>query len=472
MKTLFLYATALIAWLATSPLYAQEITATDSHTEEKLEQEVAVWSLKDCIEHAMEQNIQLQQQQIAYESSVVDLKTAKAALFPSLSFNSTQNLSNRPFQENNTIVNGNEVISSNSKTTYNGNYNLNAQWTVWNGNKRVNTIKQEGLNERMAGLSVYQTANSIEEQVTQFYLQVLYAEEAVVVNQNTLRVSQAQLDRGKELLSAGSLSRAEVAQLEAQVGNDSYQLVVANSSLQSYLLQLKQLLEIEGDASFTIGDASLNNEQVTAPLPNKSDVYLGALSSRPEIERGKLQIQSADLSISIAKAGYYPSLSLNASMGTNHYSSSTNGLSSQLKYGWNNNIGFTLSVPIFNNRTVKSAVEKARLQRDDNELALINTQKELYKTIENLWLDATNAQQQFAAAQVQLNSAEVSFEMMNEQFQLGMKNIVELLTEKNNLLAAQQSHLQAKYMAVMNRMLLNFYGGDFLIDNVNPSNEQ
>lgn len=159
-------------------------------------------------------------------------------------------------------------------------------------------------------------------------------------------------------------------------------------------------------------------------------------------------------------------------MGTNHYSSSTNGLSSQLKYGWNNNIGFTLSVPIFNNRTVKSAVEKARLQRDDSELALINTQKELYKTIENLWLDATNAQQQFAAAQVQLNSAEVSFEMMNEQFQLGMKNIVELLTEKNNLLAAQQSHLQAKYMAVMNRMLLNFYGGDFLIDNVNPSNEQ
>lgn len=464
---------ALVAWLTTSPLYGQETSVPDSlRMEEAILPIEQPWSLEDCIEYAIEQNIQLQQQQIAYEGSIVDLKTAKAALFPSLSFSSTQNVNNRPFQENNILVNGNEVISSDSKTTYNGNYNLNAQWTVWNGNRRINTIKQEQLNERMAGLAVYQTANSIQEQVTQFYLQVLYAQESVVMNENTLQVSQAQLERGQELLAAGSLSKADVAQLESQVGSDSYQVVVAKSSLQSYLLQLKQLLEIEGDAPFTIGEFSLSNEQVTAPLPNKSDVYLGALASRPEVESSKLNIQSADLGVSIAKAGYYPSLSLSASMGTNHYSSSTNGLSSQLKYGWNNNIGLTLSVPIFNNRTVKSSVEKARLQRDDRELELINTQKELYKTIENLWLEATNAQQQFAAAQVQLKSVTVSFEMINEQFQLGMKNIVELLTEKNNLLAAQQSQMQAKYMAVMNRMLLGFYGGTSFAASLNPINEQ
>ncbi|MGL4851221.1 MAG: TolC family protein, partial [Phocaeicola sp.] len=426
------------------------------------------WSLRDCVEYALEQNIELQQQQIAYESTAVDVKTAKAALFPSLSFSSTQNVNNRPFQQNNTIVNGNEVISSDSKTTYNGNYNLNAQWTVWNGKKRINTIKQEQLNERMAGLAVYQTANSIQEQVMQFYMQVLYAQESIVINKNTLTVSEAQLERGKELLAAGSLSKADVAQLESQVSNDAYQVVVAQSSLQSYLLQLKQLLEIEGETPFTIEDLSLTTHQVTAPLPLKSDVYLSALSLRPEVESGKLSIQSADLGISIAKAGYYPSVSLSATTGTNHYSSSTNSFNSQLKYGWNNNIGLTLSVPIFNNRTVKSSVEKAQLQRDERELALINTQKDLYKTIENLWLDANNAQQQFAAAEVQLKSVEVSFEMINEQFQLGMKNIVELLTEKNNLLAAQQSHIQAKYMAAMNRMLLSFYGGTSFSDSFNP----
>ncbi|MGL5272736.1 MAG: TolC family protein [Phocaeicola sp.] len=465
MKTRILYAMVMVSWLTATPLYAEGLSVQQD-TVTNAKDSTQPWTLQDCVNHALEKNIQLQQQQIAFESSVVDVKTAKAALFPSLSFGSTQNINNRPFQENNTIVNGNEVVNSDTKTTYNGNYNLSAQWTVWNGNKRINTIKQEQLNERMAGLAVYQTANSIQEQVMQFYMQVLYAQESVLMNENTLSVSEAQLKRGKELFTAGSLSKADVAQLESQVSNDAYQVVVSKSSLQTYLLQLKQLLEIEGDAPFTIGDLALSNEQVTVPLPNKSDVYLDALSSRPEVESSKLNIQSADLGISIAKAGYYPSLSLSASTGTNHYSSSANGLSSQLKYGWNNNIGLTLSVPIFNNRTVKSSVEKARLQRDDRELALINTQKELYKTIENLWLDANNAQQQFVAAQTQLKSVEVSFEMINEQFQLGMKNIVELLTEKNNLLSAQQAHIQAKYMAVMNRMLLNFYGGHSFSENL------
>ncbi|MGL5957610.1 MAG: TolC family protein [Phocaeicola sp.] len=459
MKTNFLYAIAMIGWLSTTALYAQEISPQDSHKEETTVEMQHAWTLKDCINHALEENIQLQQQQIAFKSSEVDVKTAKAALFPSLSLGTTQSIMNRPFQENNTTTNGSEAGTSDSKTTYNGNYSLNAQWMVWNGNKRINTIKQGEINEEMAGLALHQSANSIQEQVTQFYMQVLYAQESVVMNENTLAVSQAQLERGKELLEVGSLSKAEVAQLESQVGNDAYQVVVAKSSLQSYLLQLKQLLEIEGEAPFTIEDLSLTNQQVTAPLPNKSDIYLNALASRPEVESSKLSIQSANLAISIAKAGYYPSLSLNASTGTNHYTSSTNGLGSQLKYGWNNNIELSLSVPIFNNRTVKSSVEKARLQRDDRELALISTQKELYKTIENLWLDANNAQQHFTAAEVQLKSAEVSYKMINEQFQLGMKNIVELLTEKNNLLAAQQSYIQAKYMTVMNRLLLNFYGG-------------
>lgn len=131
-----------------------------------------------------------------------------------------------------------------------------------------------------------------------------------------------------------------------------------------------------------------------------------------------------------------------------------------MKYGWNNMIGINLSIPIFDNRQNKSNVQKARLQYSNSQYDLINKQKELYSTIETLWLDALNAQQQYAAAESKLESSQTSFDMVSEQFNLGMKNTVELLTEKNNLLSAQQERVQAKYMAILNRTLLNFYAGN------------
>ena len=139
---------------------------------------------------------------------------------------------------------------------------------------------------------------------------------------------------------------------------------------------------------------------------------------------------------------------------------STNNWAQQMKYGWNNMIGINLSIPIFDNRQNKSNVQKARLQYSNSQYDLINKQKELYSTIETLWLDALNAQQQYAAAESKLESSQTSFDMVSEQFNLGMKNTVELLTEKNNLLSAQQERVQAKYMAILNRTLLNFYAGN------------
>ena len=131
-----------------------------------------------------------------------------------------------------------------------------------------------------------------------------------------------------------------------------------------------------------------------------------------------------------------------------------------MKYGWNNMIGISLSIPIFDNRQNKSNVQKAKLQYSNSQLNLATKQKELYSTVETLWLDALNAQQQYAAADTKLKSSQTSYDMVSEQFTLGMKNTVELLTEKNNLQSAQQQRLQAKYMAVLDRALLDFYAGN------------
>ena len=420
----------------------------------------ARWDLQTCIDYALQRNITIRKNRLSEASVRVDVKTAKAALFPSLSANVGQRIVNRPNSETSTIIAGDNITSSQSKTSYNGSYGIDANWTLYNGGKNLNTIKLQQLNHRIAELNVAESENSIEESIAQTYVQILYAAEAVKVCEATLKVSRAERDRAAQLFEAGSIAKSDLAQLEAQISTDKYQLVTAQSTLQDYKLQLKQLLELEGDEEMNLYIPSLDNENVLAPLPDKADVYRSALLLRPEIEAGKLNVQASDLDIKIARSGHLPTLSLTAGIGTSHANGSNFSFSEQIKQNWNNSLGFTVSVPIFSNRQTKSAVEKAKLRKQTSELNLLDNQKTLYKTIESLWLDANNARQRYVAATEKLESTQASYELLQEQFNVGMKNTVELLTEKSKLLSAQQEKLQAKYTAILNMQLLKFYQGE------------
>lgn len=418
------------------------------------------WTLRNCIDYALEHNITIRRNRINVESTQEDVKTAKADFLPSLSGNISQRIVNRPNSASGTIISGDNITTSESKTSYNGSYGIDANWTVYNGNKRVNTLKQQQLNSRVAELTVDESENSIEENITQLYVQILYSAEAVKVNESTLEVSRKEFERGQELFNAGSIASSDLAQLEAQVSNDNYQLVTSQTTLQNYKLQLKQLLELDGDFEMDLFLPPLDDSSVLIPLPTKDDVYQTALNLRPEIESSKLNIEASDMNIKIARAGYIPSLSLSAGIGTTNANGNDFSFSEQVKQNWNNSIGLTLSIPIFDKRQTKSAVNKAKLQRQTSELDLMDNQKTLYKTIESLWLSANSAQQQYVAATQKLKSTQASYALVSEQFNLGMKNTVELLTEKNNLLSAQQETLQAKYTAILNAGLLRLYQGE------------
>lgn len=435
-------------------------TAIGTQQQDSTQTLPAQWNLQAYIDYALQQNITIRKNRLNAESAEVDVKTARAALFPSLTASVSQRIVNRPNSQTNTIIDGDNITSSQSKTSYNGSYGIDANWTLYNGSKRLNTLKQQRMNNRIAELGVAESENTIEESITQIYVQILYAAEAVKVNEATLDVSRAECERARALLAAGSIARSDLAQLEAQVSTDKYQLVTAQATLQDYKLQLKQLLELDGESEMNLYIPALGTENVLAPLPTKTDVYRSALVLRPEIEAGKLNIQTSDLDIKIARAGYLPTLSLSAGIGTSHANGNDFTFSEQVKQNWNNSLGFTVSVPIFSNRQTKSAVEKAKIQKQTSELDLLDNQKTLYKTIETLWLDANSAQQRYAAATEKLKSTQTSYELIQEQFNLGMKNTVELLTEKSNLLSAQQETLQAKYMAILNMQLLKFYQGE------------
>ena len=393
----------------------------------------------------MANNIQVKKSKVAYQSGLEDTEQAKAQLFPSLTASVTQGFVNYP---------SSDVQKNNS---YSGNYAVNANWKLFDGGQRQQAIKQQKLQDEINELAIEESEENIQIALVQTYMQVLYALEAVRINQQTVEVSTAQRDRAVELLRAGSISKVDLAQLESQLSTDKYQLVTAQTSLDNYKLQLKQLLELDITQDIELEVPELTEEEVMSPLPDKQTIYNTSLAVMPVVKSSEKEIQVAELGVKKAKGAFLPSLSMNAGIGTGHLSGTDYAFGSQIWNSFNESVGLTLSIPIFSNRQYKTAYNKAKHALTTSQLELLNTQKQLLKTVEGIYLDATSSQTQYLSANERLRYVQESYNLVDQQFGLGLKNTVELLTEKNNFLTAQQQQLQAKYMALMSQQLLNIY---------------
>ena len=416
------------------------------------------WTLQDCIDYAMENNITLKKSWLQKQSATEELKGAKAALLPTVNASTNQSLGYQPWKDSGiaTVTNG-TVNTKVDKTSYNGNYSVSGQWTVWNGGRNTNTIKLDQIAEQQAELSAQETANSIQERIAQIFTQILYLDENVKVNEQMLETSQKNEERGQEMVNVGKMSKADLAQLSAQRANDEYSIVEAKSQLLNYKLQLKQLLEITDETPFDVAVPEISDERILAEIPALQTVYEQALLTRPEIERSQLAIKSSDVSLSLAKAGWLPNVSVNGGLSTSTNSLSNMGWGSQFKSNVNTSLGLGVSVPIYDGRSTKTAVNKAKIQQLQAQLDLQDQQKTLYTDIQQYWLNAVTNQQKYKAASSSVESARLSYDLLSEQFRLGLKNIVELMTGKDNLLSAQQNQLQSKYQTIYNRQMLDFY---------------
>ncbi len=416
------------------------------------------WTLRQCIDYALENNISLQKTRLQRLSSMEDVKQSQAALLPSLNFGTTQNMTYNPWpQTGRAVVAGDQVQTSVDKIYYNGSYSLNANWTVWNGNANRNTIKANKIAAEKAALDSATTANSIQEKIAQLYVQILYSIDAKKVNESILATSKTNEQRGMEFVQQKKMSKADLAQLSAQRAQDEYNVVQAESSIRDYKRQLKQLLQITDDEEFDIEVPTTTDEMALQDIPELQGVYVSALAIRPEIQNAQLGIASSELQVKIAKAGRMPTVGLNAGFSTSTTSMNTTAWGTQLKNNFNVGAGFNVSIPLFDQRQTKTAVNKAEIQKQSYMLDLKDQQTTLYSTIENYWLQALTNQNMFKAAQESRRSAEESYHLLSEQFKYGLKNTVELLTGRDNLLKAQQSELQSKYLTVLNLDMLNFY---------------
>lgn len=434
------------------------LMAVKTNAQEAYAEKPYTWTLQDCINWAKQQNITVQRNKVNVRTSQIDLQEAKSNRLPTVEFSTSQYVSNRPFQESYSGVIGTEVVSFSNKNSYSGNYGVNASMNLYNGGLTKNNIKLAEINSQIAELRVQASEMTIEEQITQLYVQILYSQDAVKHDDELIALSETQLEQARARKQAGLLNKADVSQFESQLAQDKFQKVADETTLEGFKLQLKQLMELDGDEVLLLADSVLEGN-VLAELPNKQQVYEYAIGNRPELKAQQLAMDRTYINEDIAKAGNKPVIYANAGISTTN-SSGNGNMFTQLKKQWSNGIGVTLSIPIWDHGKTKHAVARARLERENTYLDMVETQKNLWKTIENYWLQAHNNQQRYIAAKEKVDYCRESYNLTSEQFRLGMKNIIELTQDKTNLSTAIQQMLRAKYEALLNMSLLKYYKGE------------
>lgn len=414
--------------------------------------------MDECIQYAMENNITLQKSGITRQSAAEDIRQSKARLLPSLNFSTSQNVSYTPWTASGTaMVTDGRVESSVDNVAYSGNYGLNANWTIWDGNRNHNQVKRNSIAERRAETDSITQARNIEEQITQLYIQILYTKEAIKVNKAILAASEVNESRGRQMFEVGTISKADLSQLTAQRAQDQYNVVQAESQTRTYTRQLKELLQLTTEEVFDVAAPDYTDAMALQTIPSMMSVYDAAVQNRPEIKSAMMDIESAEIQGKIAKAGRMPTVAFSASAISNTSSRPNTSWGYQMKNNFNVGGGINVSVPIFDQRDTRTAINKANLQKQQAMLDVKDRQTTLYITIENYWIQAGNYQNQYKAAKVSTQSAKDSYDLLSEQFAVGLKNIVELQDGKTRLLSARQNELQSKYMAILNLKMLEFY---------------
>ena len=414
-------------------------------------QESQSWTLRNCIDYALQHNIQIQTQEISRETNEASLEQARAAQRPTLNFSTSFGAN---FQN---VATYNDYMEKSSGVSASNNYSLNSGLTLYQGGRLRNTVKQQEIQVEAAGYDVEQSRIDLEINIAQAYLQMLYNKEALDLNRQAAELSARQVARGEELFDAGSISKVELSQLRSQHASDLYQIVAAENSLESSRLQLKQLLELGLDEPFEPWFPEIGDEVVGAPLPSLSDIYADALASLPSMKSAALGVDAADMAVKIAKGSYAPSINLSAGLSTGWNSATGTTYFDQLGNKLGESLGISLSLPIFNGKQVRTSVKRAELQYASQQLQYESSKKQLLSTLDSLRNDAESARQRYFASKTQLQAAEESYRLVTEQFEAGIKNTVELLTEKNNYINARSQQIQAKYQAVLAAKILGRY---------------
>lgn len=436
MKTIF-----LIIFLFSGIL----VSAQDSDT-------TKTWNLNDCIDYALNQNIQVRKSNLVNLSNQVNAEQAQAQKLPSLNASVRQNFS---WANTADATTGEEKFTGSNSSSY----SVNSSMVLYNASKLNNLIKQAELDLESGKYDSETVKESVTLSILSAYLQVLFNEEQVKNAQNQLDATTEQLDYAEQRLTLGIISQSDYLQVKSQLATDKLTLANAHSQLSIAKVNLMQLMELPVTRDFNIAQPNLGESVNKNIYPGPSEVYNIALGIKPQIKSAEYQKESAALNEKVAAAGYYPTLSADAGIGTGYNVHATQGYFGQLSDQFSPSVGLSLSIPIFQKKQVKSSVAQAKISYQNAELAEIDTKNQLRKEIEQVCVDVISSQTEYEASSEQYASTLESYKLAEEKFNNGLINSVDFLFEKINLITAESQLLQSKFNLIFNYKILDFYSG-------------
>lgn len=419
-------------------------------------QQSGEWTLRQCIDYALENNITVKQQDVTRRQNEVQLSTAKNSRLPDLNASASQNWSfGRGLTSENTYSNRNTSSTSLS---------LGTTVPLFTGFRIPRTIELNKLNLEAATADLGKARDDISVQVAQAYVQILYNIELRDVAQRQIDIDSMQVERLREMYRTGKASGVEVAQQEATLAQSRLTLTQADNDYRISLLTLAQLLELPSPEGFTIvrpDIAALTvDEAATLPLPD--EIFQEAIAFKPEVKAETLRLKSTEMSIKIAQSALWPTLSLSAGLGSNYYKTNgfdTESFGRQMRNNFSQYIGLSLNIPIFNRFETRNSIRSARLDRESQQLRLDDVKKTLYKEIQQAYYNAVAARAQYASSTEATASNKAAFDLMSAKYEYGKANITEFNESKNNWLKAESDLARAKYEYMYDTSLLDFYRG-------------
>ncbi len=450
--------------------------------------EKTLWSLQDCIQYAMRNNLDLQDQSLNLQQLEINLKQSRNDLYPDLNFGAGRTWSfgdkfdvyTNTYQQNQSM---------------NDNYALSTSVMLFSGFQKLKTIKRNKLT-LMANREYYnKSKDDLKMNIATAYLNILFAKERYHALKMQYSISKLQIEKTKKLVAAGSLPEGNLLDVQAQASSDELNMVNAKNNLDLAILTLTQILDLPTAENFDIKEPALDIKDFSLPAENVQAILNIALRERPELKAAEWEKQASMENLHIARAGRYPTISLNGSL-TSRYSTSVKLIDpatihpegtqatpyftqsgeavfqnkigydtyikpyrDQLKDGFYQYISLNLNIPLFNNFRVRNAIQREKINVDKANIKQQKISHEIYKIIQQAYLDAKAAAAKYEATSKKQAAAQKAFEYTQKKFEIGMLNSVDFQLSKSNLTLAESENIQAKYEYIFKILILNFYMG-------------
>jgi outer membrane protein len=401
------------------------------------------FTLEDCLNYAMNNNYNHQSLKLSEEIQENTYQQSKKERLPSLNASLSENLNS----------------SKDNAASWNGNYGLNAGVTLYQGGNITNTIQQNKLKMEQTSYQTRQYENNLTIQILQAFLTVLGNEELLNYRTVVVQASEEQQKQGLEQFRVGKILESDYLLLEAQLATDKNNIVDTKISRENSLLALKNLLSIRPAENLQIIYPDTSALIKMAVLPDINQVLDRTMQVMPDIKISDYTLEIAKVGMKLSKGNYFPTISLNGSIGTGHSNDYIN-FGKQLSNRLNEQIGISLSIPIYDNSRTKSRVTQSKIALQQAELDKKQTELDIFQSVSTDYQNVVAAYNKYQTTAVRQNAYSKTFEVYRAQFNAGAITAVDLLQQQNNYINALNDYIQSKYEFMLKRKILDVYMGN------------